>query len=143
MHGDDQGYLHTSDWFYVWDEAPVSVEKRSYLPAVENLYEMFSMGNVHQKIPVLSMLFSPGFICQAMFALAILLLYRKRFSTLLAFVPLLAYWVGLLFAPCIYVRYVYPIIVCMPLLFALTLRAFSAASGDGRDAPEESSVPAV
>ncbi len=141
VHTDDQGYVHTSDWFYVWDEAPVSVEKHSYLPAVEKLYEMFSMGNIHQKIPVISMLFSPGFICWSMFVPAILLLYRRRFSTLLAFVPLLAYWIGLLFAPCIYIRYIYPIIVCMPLLFALTLRAFSTNSGGGQTEPEASSSP--
>ena len=123
VHTNHQGYLHTSDWFYTWDKSLVTVEKHSYLPAVEKLYKLFAQENAHQKAPVLSMLFSPGFLCQTMFALAFILLYRKQYAALLPFAPLIAYWLGLLLAPCIYIRYIYPIIVCLPLLTALALRA--------------------
>lgn len=125
VHSNNQGYLHASGWYYRWDKAPAHGEKHSLLPRLETLYEKFAMDNLHQKIPVVSMLFSPGFLCQVLFVLAVFVLYRRRLTPLLVFVPLIAYWIGLLFAPCIYIRYVYPIILCLPLLTALTQNAFT------------------
>lgn len=142
VHTNGQGYLHTSDWYFGWDRAAVAVEKHSYLPAVESFYNLFAQKNLHQKIPIVSMLFSPGFACQLLFVLAILLLYRRDGRSLLVFIPLLVYWVGLLFAPCIYIRYVYPIIVCIPLLSALTLRTYSKSSAAEGTAAHEAEQPA-
>ncbi len=142
VYTDNQGYLHTGDWYFNYDRAVISVEKHSYLPWLEHLYKKISAENIHQKIPIVSMLFSPGFLCVTMFVLALLILYRRQYVLLLPFAPLFAYWLGLLLAPCIYIRYVYPIIVCLPLFAALTLRAYGPSGSiqsvlkpsDGSDA---------
>ncbi len=123
-----QGYL-LSDFKILYG---MNLERpASKWPALENLYEKIATENVHQNIPVVSLLFAPATYCWIMLFAILLCLYRKRFEELLPLGFLFFYWGTILLGPTVIVRYVYPIIVTIPLVLCrMKLPAKKVPAGD-------------
>ena len=117
-YGDDTnlGLLYTfnasvSDYFE-------GIESHSFLPGLLNVYKKIVNGNCYFDWPVLSSLFKPAWYCWALVLVMISLVYlrcgRKVCLCLLPFLYLMTLFLG----PVVNMRYVYPIIVAVPFLFA-------------------------
>lgn len=108
------------------------VESHSYLPGLLKMYQRIVNGNCYFSWPVVSSLFKPALYCWALALVMISLVYmhcrRKLFLCLLPFFYLMTLFLG----PVVNMRYAYPIIVAVPLLFAWLF--------DSHDIGDESSV---
>ena len=123
--GDRQGYLlsDVKDGY--------GIEHKTKYGFIENLMETLFTANAYQKIPVLAVLFTPAFFVYAFLYLLCIVRGRQR----LVFIPSFLLFLTLLMGPCCLVRYVYPIMLLVPLMLvtALDKRAESAVSGRKKD----------
>lgn len=95
----------------------IVVEKHSFLPWLENIYEEMATWNRHQTVPVVSMLFSPGLHCWLLLFTAGLCLCQKEKGRWLIVLGLpFGLWLTLLLSPTVLMRYVFPITLFQPFL---------------------------
>jgi len=108
-----QGYLLSDT------KKGMGVEHTSLFPPLETLFEKLFSNNEYQRFPGISLLFAPSlYVWLTLFSLFCGMYLRKRaLCTLSGF--LLCYLLPLSFGACVLIRYVYPLIVCLPLLLAL------------------------
>lgn len=122
--GPRQGYLLT-DYKYV---SEIGMERPpSKWPAMERLYEKIATENIHQKIPVISLLFAPASYCWVLFFCIVLALYRKRYLELVPLGLIFFLWATVMLGPTVLVRYLYPAMVMTPLVLSrlsIRLRSF-------------------
>ena len=93
--------------------------RESKIPWLDEVYRKMSLEIVKEKIPVLSMIFSPGFLfwCYAfMFSYEV---YRKKYNILIPYLMLLILWLTLLMGPTYLVRYVLILWFALPLFSAI------------------------
>ena len=90
--------------------------RESKLPWLNELYRRMSLEIAQQKIPVLSMLFSPGFLFWVMAFILGYFCYQKEFGRVLPFVLPLLCWLTVILGPTYLVRYVVFLWVALPLL---------------------------
>ena len=91
-------------------------ERKSLIPAIDNLYRYLSIGSFQQDAQVLHLFFGPGlyvFIYLFVFAYR---LYKKRFGGILPFVPMMLTFCTVLLGPTYLIRYVLYLWLCIPLL---------------------------
>lgn len=105
-------------------------------PALEGFYEKISLEIYQQKVPVISMLFSIGFLhwCYAFLALYLLLTKHGRQAFALSVMGLL--YLTVLLGPIALVRYVLYFFFAVPLLLALLFDTERMA-GDRKEAGNE------
>ena len=91
-------------------------ERKSLIPAIDDLYRYLSIGTFQQDYPVLHLFFGPGlyvFIYLFVFAYR---LYKKRFCSILPFMPMILTFCTVLLGPTYLIRYVLYLWLCIPLL---------------------------
>lgn len=84
---------------------------------LNKLYLKISNGE-YQKIPVVSILFSSGILIWLLVLYGIVVIYEKRYRLLYPMALVLCLYLTLLLGPVVLYRYIYPIAVTIPLLFA-------------------------
>ncbi|MEF9892041.1 MAG: DUF6020 family protein [Anaerorhabdus sp.] len=108
-----QGYLQTSL------EQIIPVEYDSKIPGLFSFYENIVSKNQFMNNIFLKILFSPALYVWIMIASVFMSFYRKnnifKIVTLLPFL----YWLTTLLGPCTLVRYIYPIIIMLPLYLCI------------------------
>lgn len=104
----ETGYNADQDWIY----------RSSFFPDVDAQLADFFYQCKWQQIPVLSMLFSPGFMLWTLVICLAYLLYTKqiKFGIPLAFALMI--WVTCLLGPLVQVRYLYILFLILPLELA-------------------------
>jgi hypothetical protein len=93
-------------------------ERISIIPAIDKLYRYISIGSFQQDMTVLHLFFSPGlyvFIFMFVFAYR---LSKKRFHSILPFMPMILTFCTVLLGPTYLIRYVLYLWTCIPLLMA-------------------------
>ncbi len=80
--------------------------RESKFPWLEEQYRRMSLEIYQQNVPVISMLFSPGFLFWIFMGCFLLGVYRKRYSYVLAMTGILLLWLTVLLGPTFLVRYV-------------------------------------
>lgn len=98
------------------------VVKNSKLPALDALYDNIFGYDSYQKIPVLSMIFSQGFMFWLLGITMLICLYQKRYKILLPLFMLLALWISILFGPIALIRYLYPLFVALPIMLMIVFK---------------------
>ena len=94
----------------------------SKFPLLERVIKRFSWGILQQRMPVISMLFSPGFLCWIYVLAGLYLLARKQLYLVAAFGPVYLNWLTVLLGPTYLVRYVLIFWFALPLLVWMVLR---------------------
>ena len=94
---------------------------------LSNFYDTLTYKNSYQKIPVISMLFSSGFMIWIVFLYIAWCLYQRKYRYLVPAGFLVALWLTLLLGPVVLYRYVYPIVMSVPLLISFVLTEESAS----------------
>lgn len=119
-----QGYLLTD-----YKNVPgIDMERpASRWPWLEGMYEKCATENLHEKIPVVSLVFAPASYCWLMLFCILLAWYRRRYRELLPLGLLFFYWCTVLLGPAVLVRYLYPVMVTVPF-FLCRLRIRRSSS---------------
>lgn len=113
-----QGYLLTDfKIFSIFTERP-----SSKLPKLERFLEMFATNNVHQKIPVVALVFVPAtYIWMTFFCMAYSI-YKRNYKELIVISLLIGQYITVLLGPSMPVRYMWPIMTTAPILLARLIR---------------------
>ena len=92
------------------------VTHMSYFPQLEYLLEKLFSDNKYLKVPILSVLFAPAFWEWMLVGYAVIVLYKRRYDMLIPVLFLIGYQLTLLLGPVCIIRYVYPVVICVPIL---------------------------
>ncbi len=109
-----------SDYFDTEENGFLWIERQSLFPALDKAYSSFTANASHQKIPMISMLFSPGFGFWCLIIFSAICIYYKKYRYLLPIVILFALWITIILSPVSLLRYSYPIMVCIPILTGIS-----------------------
>ena len=107
---------------YFGYETELPGQRHSFLPWLDALFERMSLELFQQRIPVLSMLFSPGFLFWVYAAGGVFLLRCGRFRQAAAFLPAGLNWLTVLLGPTSLVRYVLIFWFALPVLALVVSR---------------------
>lgn len=117
---DRMGFLFTYNSSYT-EGAVEEIKHESKLPFVEYLYECIMSANYFVNWPVLSLLFKTSFYCIVLVWLFFISIYMKNWKALGLLVLPEIYFCSLLLGPTVQVRYIFPLMVILPLFLALLL----------------------
>ncbi len=104
-----------------FDEAH-RVESRSLLPPLKKVYSWFNDVNFQKYLPVVSLIFYTSFYAWMVLAAAVLIAVRRRWIYLVLPLFCAGYILTLLLGPCMTVRYMFGVILCVPVLLAVVMR---------------------
>lgn len=113
------------------------VENHSYFPWLLRIYQKIVNGNEYYDYPIINLLFKPAFYCWLMFIVMFLLAYKKQKSKWTLCLFPLFYLFTLLLGPVVNFRYVYPIVVVVPVLIAWLFSNCEWKVGNGKRFIEE------
>lgn len=115
----EKGVLHTYNCTYGIAEIPGGIKSTCYIPFVRHMYEQIINENGFFTWPVLNLLFRPAvYFWVMMFTVFFSLMRKKRLGLVILTYPLF-YTATLFFGPLVYIRYMYPLILSVPVLMAL------------------------
>lgn len=97
-----------------FDEAH-QVEMHSLLPPLRDAYSWFTDANLQKHLPMVSIPFYTSFYSWMVIILAVVILAKKRYSYLILPALLTGYLLTLIPGPCIIVRYMMGIMMCVPV----------------------------
>lgn len=113
------GTHHYAESSYFSCETEAPGQRRSFLPWIEAAYQEISWGAKLHQTPVLSWLFSPGFLCWIYVLAGLLLTAGKRWSALGILMPVYLNWLTVLLGPTYLVRYVLIFWFALPVLLLI------------------------
>lgn len=116
--GGDSSCFVAFDMMEPFDEEHM-VEHKSLFPAAERYYRWFQDENLERYLPVLSLVFYSSFYCFAIILCGGIFLGKKQYDLLILPGFLIGYVITLIFGPCITVRYVMGIMMCIPVIGAI------------------------
>ena len=90
--------------------------RESKIPFLNEWFRRLSLELFQQKVPVLSMLFSPGFLFLIYLSGLLFLMKQKEFGRVLAFLPVVLNWGTVILGPTYLVRYVLIFWFALPVL---------------------------
>lgn len=90
--------------------------RESKIPWLNEIYRKMSLEIAQQKIPVVSMLFSPGFLFWVMMFILGFFCYQKKWNKVVPFVLPLLCWLTVILGPTYLIRYVVFLWLMIPLL---------------------------
>lgn len=101
------------------------VYRDSKIPKLEEFYKKLFCENEYQKIPILYVLFQPATYIYLLIAYILYNLYKKTKIELTIGIYLFLYFLTFLIGPCALIRYIYPIIASIPILFGFVEKQFN------------------
>lgn len=107
------GYLSTDNRTM---PAGCEIVEHSLLPGLRAFMEKIVSDNRYEKWPAVRLLFAPALYFWLLYFYLAAALYRKKYRALLPAVFLAAYYLTLLLSPAVLVRYMYPIMVTIPVI---------------------------
>lgn len=109
------GYLSTDNRTM---PAGCEIVEKSFFPGLRALMERIVSDNTYQKIPFVRLLFAPALYWWLLWLYMVAVLYHGKKRQMLPAVFLIAYYLTLLLSPTVIVRYLYPLMVTVPVIFS-------------------------
>ncbi len=106
------------DSSYFGYETELPGERHSFIPAIDSFYRYISIGTFHDDATILYLLFSPGLMIILYLFILFYRVYKKSYSRILPFVPIMLVYLTVLLGPTYLVRYVLILWTAFPLLLA-------------------------
>lgn len=97
----------------------LAVKADSKIPILKEFYQNMFCRNEYRKIPILYIVFQPAFYFYILIAYLLYEIYKKDKIKIAIGTFLFVFFASCYLANCSIVRYMYPIIVCMPILLGL------------------------
>ena len=125
-------FNYDTTWFVENGFLEKPLEHHSLFPALEWVLEKIDTDNVFYNWPVVNLLFMPAFYSWCLLTILAGAIYRKRYSVfMLATLP--TGYLGTMFlGPCVLFRYIFPIMVVVPIFATLLLTNSLTFVGDNR-----------
>lgn len=101
------------------DPSWIVLERANLFPLLAKCYNKFAYDTSYQQIPVVSLLFNPGMSVWFIVFVAVAIGYYKQWKFIFPCWIVLGLLGTLLLGPVVLVRYAYPIMVSVPVFFAL------------------------
>lgn len=114
------GALHTYQ-ASVSEVIPEGIPQESKLPALEKMLEKIVSGNSFYAWPVVSNLFKPAIYCWGLLLFTLAAIYRKERKKVLVMLLPLLYLATMFLGPVVQVRYILPIMMILPMMFAVLI----------------------
>lgn len=114
------GYLSTDNRTM---PAGCEIVERSFLPGLRAFMEQIVSDNAYQKLPLVRLLFAPALYWWLLWFYLAAVLYQRKIREALPAVYLGAYYLTLLLSPTVIVRYLYPLMVTVPVILPCLLQA--------------------
>ena len=109
------GYLSTDNRTM---PAGCEIVEHSYLPGLRALLEKIVSDNEYEDWPVIKFLFAPALYWWLLYLYVVVVLYKKRYREVLPAVFLVVYYLTLLLSPTVLIRYMYPLVVTVPVILS-------------------------
>lgn len=109
----NHGYLETAN------QDGLGVTRQSVLPGLMERMDALFVENEYRRVPLLAIVVEPAFWCWVVCALVVWMAYRRDRGGLWAASLLMCLFASMLFGPCAYIRYAYPLALCAPALLGL------------------------
>ena len=109
------GYLSTDNRTM---PAGCEIVEHSYLPGLRALMEKIVSDNEYENWPVVKFLFAPALYWWLLYLYVVVVLYKKRYREALPAVFLVVYYLTLLLSPTVLIRYMYPLVVTVPVILS-------------------------
>lgn len=100
----------------VYKDREFDIDKNSYFPDLEMFYKDLLSKNYYLEIPVLFVVFQPAFYLYVLIACLLFSLYIGDRNKLIVVWFLLLYFLTCFLGPCAIIRYIYAVVVCVPVL---------------------------
>lgn len=110
--------LENAEVFYFAYVTEEPGERISLIPFIDRAFFDLSTMNLHKKLPVVSLLFSPGFMFWIMIITIAYTLYKKRYELMPMFILMSLVWLTVLLGPIALVRYVLFLFFAFPLMLS-------------------------
>ena len=107
------GYLSTDNRVM---PAGFEVVEHSLIPGLRAFMEKIVSDNVYSEIPVVRLLFAPALYWWLLYLYIVTAIYKRRCREILPAVFPAAYCLTLLLSPTVLVRYIYPLMVTVPVI---------------------------
>jgi len=121
----NMGYVQTH-----WEEETLNargIYKASKWPWLFERLEQWADGNAYLDVPVLKYFFVPGSFLWFYLLLLGYLLVRRRFRLCLPISLVAGYYLTMFLGPTVQLRYLYPVMIVLPFLVLLGMRAVAVA----------------
>ncbi|MCL2434240.1 MAG: DUF6020 family protein [Clostridia bacterium] len=134
--------MYIEDNISGWENRGQVVERRTVVKPFFDFYHAFSANEaIWQKVPVVSALCSVGTYIWVIFIAFLLCWARKKIKLAAAMLPAAALWLTYLAGPLTNVRYVFPLILCLPIFVAVAAEGLRGRKGGCTKPPLEKEVP--
>ena len=97
----------------------VLLNRSHWIPSLENFYHSFSYDTRFQEIPVLSFFLQPAFPFWALMILLCFCLTKGYYKFSIPILVMLAYWGTCMLGPVVILRYAYPLITSVPVVYCM------------------------
>lgn len=105
-----RGYLHTGC------KEEYGVQRITYCEPIKSFYEWLFVENNYQKFPIIRLLFSPALYIWIFTFHFIYSIYKKKKNSLIISAFFIGLFITLLAGPTCLARYVYPYVICLPVI---------------------------
>lgn len=99
----------------------LAVKADSKIPALQKFYQDMFCRNKYRKIPILYIVFQPAFYFYILIAYLLYEIYKRDKIKIAVGTFLFVFFASCYLANCSILRYIYPIIVCMPILLGIVV----------------------
>ncbi len=98
------------------------VETHSLLPLLKKIYSWFTDTNIQKYLPMVSILFYTSFYAWTVLTAGVLIIVRRRYIYLILPLYCIGYMLTLLLGPCLTVRYMICVMLCVPVLLGMVVQ---------------------
>ncbi len=117
-----EGLYYVQTVFYEEDMAKFDIVQHPILSGLHTFMEYFANSDLYRRIPVLRLIMVPGTFLWCFLYLLGVTVYRHGRKYILPFAFVLFYFLTLFAGPTVQLRYLYPIILCLPIALLFTCK---------------------
>lgn len=99
-----------------------AITEESKLPGLKQFYKDMFCKNYYQNIPVIYIIFQPATYFYLAIAFLLYAIYKKDKNNMCIAICIFVFFASCYIANCSIVRYIYPVIVCTPLMAGLSIK---------------------
>lgn len=112
------GYIQTA--WAEWSLKNSGLKKDSKWEGLNLILENFASNNDYLNVPIIRYIFMPGIYLWIVTVSLIYVFSKKRYVSLIPYALLAGYYLTMFFGPTVQLRYIYPIMLCVPFIGLLT-----------------------
>lgn len=97
------------------------IRRTSYFPTLSKFYDKFTQQGMYHQIPGAFVWYSGGIMFWMLILGICMCIYKRKYEMLVPFSILVGLWGTLMLSPVVVFRYMYPLIVCVPIILSMCI----------------------